>query len=364
MYTSSFGRNRPPLFTAVTQRFVNIWRLSSALHPHTCWIGTARTTLCMYVWEPLDILAPRALGTKPAEYLRALCSSGVSSVVGMSELCVEELLLKWDFNSQLCQTLSQIHKQWVGFLNPNISNEHAPHLHVRRPNGVKISPHLLLPLENLARDDEDSTIPFSLFTILQLKAWSDVSPLSKSIAAQSSQPRLCSCWRNREISCSARVEASNSRTNISLLITAPLSLACLFSHTASWRTHAAQRSWLVSISCAYKFMRWYTEKRNADDSRVRLRFQSLFRFYYLWYYTLCTEKYHSSVVLSLVPFASIVTSACGTRDNTGNRLVIFPSTKCIIRVYIYVTVSRKRMRFAQNLECEFYISADSVKRAL
>ncbi len=33
-------------------------------------------------------------------------------------------------------------------------------------------------------------------------------------------------------------------------------------------------------------------------------------------------------------------------------------------VDIYVTVSRKRMRSTQNLECEFYISADSVKRAL
>ncbi len=32
--------------------------------------------------------------------------------------------------------------------------------------------------------------------------------------------------------------------------------------------------------------------------------------------------------------------------------------------HTYVTVSRKRMRSAQNLECEFYISADSVKRAL
>ncbi len=33
-------------------------------------------------------------------------------------------------------------------------------------------------------------------------------------------------------------------------------------------------------------------------------------------------------------------------------------------VLTFVTVSRKRMRSAQNLECEFYISADSVKRAL
>ncbi len=29
----------------------------------------------------------------------------------------------------------------------------------------------------------------------------------------------------------------------------------------------------------------------------------------------------------------IVTRACGTRDNTGNRLVIFPSTECIIYIY-------------------------------
>ncbi len=30
----------------------------------------------------------------------------------------------------------------------------------------------------------------------------------------------------------------------------------------------------------------------------------------------------------------------------------------------YVTVSRKRMSSAQNLECKFYISAGSVKRTL
>ncbi len=29
------------------------------------------------------------------------------------------------------------------------------------------------------------------------------------------------------------------------------------------------------------------------------------------------------------------TRACGTRDNTGNRLVICPRTECIIYMYIY-----------------------------
>ncbi len=35
----------------------------------------------------------------------------------------------------------------------------------------------------------------------------------------------------------------------------------------------------------------------------------------------------------------------------------------IIR-YTNVTVSSKRMHFAQNLECKFYISVDSIKHAL
>ncbi len=35
----------------------------------------------------------------------------------------------------------------------------------------------------------------------------------------------------------------------------------------------------------------------------------------------------------------IVTRACGTRDNTGNRLVIFSSTECIIYKYLSGTTN-------------------------
>ncbi len=43
---------------------------------------------------------------------------------------------------------------------------------------------------------------------------------------------------------------------------------------------------------------------------------------------------------------------------------IYPYMASLVVTNKYVTASRKRSRTAQNLECELYKSADSVKRAL
>ncbi len=45
----------------------------------------------------------------------------------------------------------------------------------------------------------------------------------------------------------------------------------------------------------------------------------------------------------------IVTRACGTRDNTGNRLVIFPSTECIIYIDRAACCNRKRSPMVKHM---------------